>query len=91
MKKELFIAGLVLFILIDLWMVNIRYVNNEKRDRDYVRWVKKYDKSKEDLFEQIAFKNPLRFLFPDRVIPKRIKDFYGENNLKKLSNILLTI
>lgn len=38
------IVGLGLLILIDLWAVDKRYLNNEKQGAKYNNWVKEYDK-----------------------------------------------
>lgn len=39
-NKNIFIVLVALFILSDLWNINIRYLNNEKEGREYKNWVK---------------------------------------------------
>ncbi len=41
-KQAYLIMGLGFIILIDLWMVDKRYLNNEKRGRQYTQWVDNY-------------------------------------------------
>ncbi len=42
-KKTVFLVLLGLILLSDLWLIDKRYLNNEKRGRDYVYWTSKYD------------------------------------------------
>ncbi len=41
-----FIAALIFIVTADLWMVNKRYVNNEKSGGKYIHWIKKEQKLK---------------------------------------------
>ncbi len=42
MKKGFLFAALGLVILIDLWFVNKRYLDNEKQRGTYIHWIEKY-------------------------------------------------
>jgi len=43
MKKQVFIVLLGIFVLIDMWGVAKRYLNNEKKGSKYVQWVDEYE------------------------------------------------
>lgn len=44
LKKTFLIAGLAVLVLVDLWSVDKRYLNNEKSAAKYAHWEKEYDK-----------------------------------------------
>lgn len=49
------------------------------KEKEYVEAFMKGLTSKR--FSQIAFENPLNFLFPNRKLPQRIKDFFDNNKI----------
>jgi hypothetical protein len=64
-NKNVFIALIGIFILSDLWNINVRYLNNEKEGREYKNWVKSdkkmtpYDVSNADYsIYEIEVQNP---------------------------------
>jgi len=49
------------------------------------QYVSAFMRLREDKLQQIAFQNPLNFLFPGRRLPQRIKQFFESNNVDESS------
>lgn len=87
LKQSYLIIGLGLLILVDLWGVDKRYLNNEKARGNYISWQKKYEK-KNPFTPSVADKAILSSEIaqnPDlvQIIENESKAYFKENKIKR--------